>query len=62
MNSRWLNALRQPFTLAMLPLSVAAGLCAAWWLFPVGLGLWALMVVISARDLPPDPNGDPWQR
>jgi hypothetical protein len=46
----------------MLPLSIAAGLCAAWWLFPVGLGLWALMIVISARDLPPDPNGDPWQR
>jgi hypothetical protein len=46
----------------MLPLSIAAGLCAATWLLPIGLGLWALMVVIAARNLPPDPNDDPWKR
>ena len=62
MDSRWLTALRQPLNLAMLPLSIAAGLCAATWMLPVGLGLWALMVVIAARNLLPDPNDDPWQR
>jgi hypothetical protein len=34
----------------MLALATAAGLCAAWWLFPLGLLVWALMVVMVARD------------
>jgi hypothetical protein len=34
----------------MLVLSAASGLCAAWWLFPVGLLVWVLMVTIHARD------------
>jgi hypothetical protein len=50
MDSRWLTALRQPLNLAMLPLSVAAGLCASTWLLPVGLGVWVLMVVLSAQN------------
>jgi chromosome segregation ATPase len=42
--SPWLTALINPLNLAMLALSVAAGLCAAWWLFPLGLLVWAVMV------------------
>jgi hypothetical protein len=34
----------------MLALSAVAGLVAAWWLFPLGLLLWLLMVVVVSRD------------
>jgi hypothetical protein len=34
----------------MLALALAAGLCAAWWLFPLGLLLWVVMVLAVARD------------
>jgi hypothetical protein len=34
----------------MLALTAAAGLCSAWWLVPVGLVLWLIMVVVIARD------------
>ncbi len=33
----------------MLALVIAAGLCAAWWLLPVGLILWGMMVLSIAR-------------
>jgi predicted nuclease with TOPRIM domain len=33
----------------MLALLFAAGLCAAWWLIPIGLIFWAIMVVNIAR-------------
>jgi hypothetical protein len=62
MDSPWLKALRHPLTLAMLPLSLVAGLCAATWLLPVGLGLWALMVVITVRDSAPAVEDEPWRR
>jgi hypothetical protein len=45
-----LRALINPINLAMLALAVAAGLCSAWWLAPVGILLWVLMVVIFLRD------------
>src|SRR5215831_17412371 len=48
--SPWLTALINPVNLAMLALAVAAGLCAAWWLFPLGLLLWVVMVLAVARD------------
>ena len=50
MSASFLTALRQPRNLAMLPLSIAAGLCAAYWLLPVGLVLWIIMVFISSRN------------
>ncbi len=50
MRSTLALALSNRLNLAMLGLSVAAGLCAAWWLLPVGLLLWLVMVVITARD------------
>src|SRR5258706_5956380 len=48
--SPWLTALIHPLNLAMLALAVAAGLCAAWWLLPLGLLLWVVMVLAVARD------------
>src|SRR5258708_5229399 len=50
MRSPILTALLNPLNLAALALSVAAGLCAAWWLFPIGLLMWALMVFVVASD------------
>ncbi|HVN54970.1 MAG TPA: hypothetical protein VMT46_11620 [Anaerolineaceae bacterium] len=48
--SPWFSALFNPLNLLMLVVSIAAGLLAAWWLFPVGLVLWAIMVVSIARE------------
>ena len=45
-----LTALFHPVNLAMLGLAVAAGLCAAWWLAPIGFIFWIIMVSIIARD------------
>ncbi len=46
----FLIALFNPSTLSMLALTAAAGLCAAWWLAPVGLVIWAVMVATIARE------------
>lgn len=43
-------ALTNPLNVGMLLLSIAAGLLAAWWLFPLGLALWVVMVILFARD------------
>jgi chromosome segregation ATPase len=48
--SPWLTALINPLNLAMLALAVAAALCSAWWLLPLGLLLWVVMVLAIARD------------
>lgn len=45
-----LTALLHPLNLSMLGLTVAAGLCSAWWLAPVGLVLWLVMVIAISRD------------
>lgn len=45
-----LLALLNPVNLAMLALTAAAGLCSAWWLAPIGLVLWLVMVFVIARD------------
>jgi hypothetical protein len=50
MRSPILTALLHPLNLAALAMTVAAGLCAAWWLFPLGLLVWGLMVVVIASD------------
>ncbi len=34
----------------MLALTAAAGLCSAWWLAPLGLLFWFIMVTVIARD------------
>lgn len=48
MRSPWLIALFDPSTLLMIPLSILAGLFAAWWLFPVGILLWFIMALVIA--------------
>lgn len=48
--SPWLTALINPLNLAMLALALAAGLCSAWWLLPIGLLLWVVMILAVARD------------
>jgi hypothetical protein len=48
--SPFLTALFHPVNLAMLALVVVAGLVAAWWLVPIGILLWIVMVIIIARD------------
>jgi len=45
-----LTSILHPLNLSMLALTVAAGLCSAWWLAPVGFVFWLIMVAIVARD------------
>ena len=45
-----LTALFHPINLSMLALTAAAGLCSAWWLTPIGLLFWLVMVITIARD------------
>jgi Rad3-related DNA helicase len=45
-----LSSLLHPINLSMLALTVAAGLCSAWWLAPVGFVFWVIMVTVIARD------------
>jgi len=48
--SPFLTGLLHPLNLLMLGLSVFAGLVSAWWLFPVGLLFWLIMVLAVSRD------------
>jgi hypothetical protein len=43
-------ALTNSTSLAILGLSIFAGLMAAWWLFPLGLLFWAISVAVIAGD------------
>ena len=47
--SLWVSALTDRMNLATLGIAIAAGLLAAWWLFPVGLIVWGLMMIITAK-------------
>jgi hypothetical protein len=44
MRSPFLSALFNPLSLATLAVAAAAGLCAAWWLCPLGLLVWGFMI------------------
>jgi len=50
MRNPYVFALLHPINLSMLALITAAGLCAAWWLFPFGILIWIIMVLNIARD------------
>jgi len=50
MRSPFLIALLHPLNLLMVGLAVGAGLISAWWLFPVGLLFWLIMVVAVYRE------------
>ncbi|NDJ52516.1 MAG: hypothetical protein GYB68_05435, partial [Chloroflexi bacterium] len=47
--SPFVVALAHPLNLAMLGVSLVSGLIAAWWLFPIGLLLWLVMVYTVSR-------------
>ena len=48
--SPFLTGLIHPLNILMLALSVFAGLVSAWWLFPIGVFLWIVMVIAVMRD------------
>ena len=48
--SPFLTALFHPTSLSMLALSAAAGLCAAWWMAPIGLVIWLIAFIVAYRD------------
>jgi hypothetical protein len=50
MRSPLTTALLNPLNVITLILSGLAGLIAAWWLFPLGLLIWAIMVATIATD------------
>ncbi len=50
MRSPYLIAFTNPLNLTMLGLTLAAGLCSAWWLLPVGLLAWLVMFFNVAQD------------
>ncbi|MCE1254560.1 MAG: hypothetical protein LWX83_13545 [Anaerolineae bacterium] len=50
MRSSWFNALSNPINIFMLVAAVAAGLLSAWWLFPIGLIFWVIMVLFMVFD------------
>ena len=50
MRSPLATALINPLNIAMLVFSALAGLISAWWLFPLGLAIWAVMVATIAND------------
>jgi len=50
MRSPLLTAIFHPLNVLMLGLAAFAGLVSAWWLFPVGLLLWGVMVFNVTRD------------
>jgi hypothetical protein len=49
MKSPWMSALTDRMNLATLGIAIAAGLLAAWWLLPVGLIVWAIMMILTAK-------------
>jgi flagellar biosynthesis chaperone FliJ len=50
MRSPLVTGLFHPLNVAMLVLAAFAGLVAAWWLFPLGLLLWLVMVFAVSRN------------
>ncbi|MBN1261723.1 MAG: hypothetical protein JXB35_13690 [Anaerolineae bacterium] len=50
MRSPFLTALLHPFNVFMVVITVIAGLISAWWLFPIGVIFWIIMVFKVARD------------
>lgn len=50
MRSPALTALLHPLNIVMAGIVVFAGLMSAWWLFPVGVVLWLVMVIAVSRD------------
>jgi hypothetical protein len=49
MRSPLSKALTDRMNLVMLGVAVAAGLLAAWWLLPIGLAVWLIMVIVTTN-------------
>jgi hypothetical protein len=45
----FVKAFLHPLNLGALFLAIASGLCSAWWMFPVGLLVWAVMFILVLR-------------
>jgi len=50
MRSPLVSALMHPLNLFILAAASVAGLISAWWMFPLGLLFWLIMVLVVARD------------
>ncbi|NPV56968.1 MAG: hypothetical protein HPY76_09920 [Anaerolineae bacterium] len=50
MRNPWIDALFDPVSIMMLVAAVLSGLLAAWWMFPIGMILWLVMVLVILRD------------
>jgi hypothetical protein len=50
MRTLLLTGLLHPLNLMMLGLALVAGLVVAWWMFPIGLVFWLVMVLTVSRD------------
>lgn len=48
--SPWLLALINPINILMFVVSIGAGLISAWWLFPLGLVFWFVMLLKMVSD------------
>jgi hypothetical protein len=48
--SPFLTALFHPLNIVMVLATIIAGLVSAWWLFPAGMLIWLIMVIIVAQD------------
>jgi hypothetical protein len=48
--SPFLSAIFNPVNLLILAIAIVAGLIAAWWLAPIGLLFWLIMVIVIASD------------
>ncbi len=49
MRSSFSQALTDRLNLATLIIAIAAGLLAAWWLLPIGLAVWLVMMLITTN-------------
>jgi hypothetical protein len=49
MRSPLSKALADRMNLALLGSALAAGLLAAWWLLPIGLAVWLIMVIVTVN-------------
>ena len=48
--SSWQTALRNPINILTIIISITAGLISAWWLFPLGILFWFIMVLSMVND------------
>ena len=50
MSNNLKTALIDRWNLLALALAIGGGLLAAWWLLPIGLVVWLIMIVVTAKE------------